>query len=200
MKQRSRYPARNVHPADRVAEGRNALRQRAAQFLGCQCVAYSTSRPERGAVEASGIALRALVAIGAATRVDDLRVHRANVLDVELVLLTLCGHVVRQEHVGGLGDLVEDLLASRRRHVNADAALTAIGMLDQRMPVRVELEATHVDEAALGVAAHRMFHLDDVCAPVGEDRPRRRHERELCNFEDANTLHHLDQLSPFPRC
>jgi len=121
------------------------------------------------------------------------------VLDVELVLLTLCGHVVRQEHVGGLGDLVEDLLASRSGHVDADAALTAIGMLDQRMPVRVELEAAHVDEAALGVAAHRMLHLDDVCAPVCEDRPGRGHKGELCNFEDANTLHDLDQVSPFPR-
>jgi hypothetical protein len=40
-----------------------------------------------------------------------------------------------------------------------------------------------------------MFHLDDVCAPVGEDGPCRRNERELCNFEDANTLHHLDQVS-----
>src|SRR6476469_32569 len=105
----------------------------------------------------------------------------------------------RQEHVGGLGDLVEDLLASRSGHVDADAALTAIGMLDQRMPVRVELEAAHVDEAALGVAAHRMLHLDDVCAPVCEDRPGRGHKGELCNFEDANTLHDLDQVSPFPR-
>ena len=68
-------------------------------------------------------------------------------------------------------------------------------MFHQRVPVRVELKATHVDEAALRVAAHRMLDLDDVRAPVGEDRPCRRHECELCNFEDANTLHHLDQVS-----
>ncbi len=64
------------------------------------------------------------------------------------------------------------------------------------MPVRVQLEAAHVDEAALGVAAHRVLHLDDVCAPVGEDRPRRGHERELRDLEDPNALHHLDQVSP----
>ena len=196
MEQCSGDPARDVHPADRVAERGNALRQSAAQFLGRQCMAHSAARPERGAVEASGVPFRSLVAVGAAARVDDLRVHRANVLDVELVLLTLCGHVVRQEHVGGLGDLVQDFLAARSGHVDTDASLTAIGMLDQRVPVRVELEAAHVDEAALGVAAHRMLHLDDVCAPVSEDRPRRWNERELCNFEDANALHHLDQVSP----
>ena len=99
---------------------------------------------------------------------------RADVLDVELVLLALRGQVVGQEDVGGLGDLVEHFLAVRRRHVDADAALAAVGMLDQRVAVRVELDAAHVDEAALGVAAHRVLDLDDVGAPVGEDRARRR--------------------------
>ena len=58
------------------------------------------------------------------------------------------------------------------------------------------LESAHVDEAALGVAAHRVLDLDDVGTPVGEDRPRRGHERELGHLEDANALHHLDQLNP----
>ena len=180
----------------RVAERRDALRQRAAQLLGRQRMAHAAARPERGAVEASGVPLGALVAVGAAARVDDVRVRRADVLDVELVLLALRRHVVGQEDVGGLGDLVQHFLPARRRHVDADAALAAVGMLDQRVPVRVQLEAAHVDEAALGVAAHRVLHLDDVCAPVGEDRPRRRHERELRNLEDPNALHHLDQVSP----
>jgi hypothetical protein len=75
-----------------------------------------------------------------------------------------------------------------------------VGMFDQRVPVRVELEATHVDEAALGITAHRVLHLDDVCAPVGEDRPGRRHERELCDFEDPDALHHLYQVRPLSGC
>ena len=196
MKQRRRDSARDVHPADRVAERRDALRQRATQLLGGQRMAHAAARPERSAVEAAGVPSGSLVAVGAAARVDDVRVHRANVLDVELVLLTLCGHVVRQEHVGGLGDLVQHFLSTGGGHVDADAAFTAIGMLDQRVPVRVELEPAHVDETALGVATHRVLHLDDVCAPIGEDRPRRRHERELRDFEDPNALHHLDQVSP----
>ena len=194
MKQRRRDTAGDVHPADRIAERRNALRQRAAEFLGCQRVAHAAARPERGAVESAGVAFGSLVAVGAAARVDDVRVGRADVLDVELVLLPLRGHVVGQEHVGGLGDLVEDFLAAGCGHVDADAALAAVGMLDQRVPVRIQLEAAHVDEAALGVAAHRVLDLDDVRAPVGEDRSGRRNERELRNLEDANALHHLDQF------
>jgi hypothetical protein len=73
-------------------------------------------------------------------------------------------------------------------------------VLDQWVPIRVELEATHVDEAALSVAPHRMLHLDDVRAPIGKYRPCRRNERELCDFEDPNALHHLDQVSPLVDC
>ena len=58
-----------------------------------------------------------------------------------------------------------------------------------------ELEASHVDEATLSVAAHRVLDLDDVGAPVGEDRARRRDERELRDLEDPYALHHLDHAS-----
>jgi hypothetical protein len=71
-------------------------------------------------------------------------------------------------------------------------------MLDQRVAVGVELEAAHVDEAALGVTAHRVLDFDHVRAPVGEDRPGGGDERELCNLENANALHHLDQVDPLP--
>ena len=108
---------------------------------GRQRMADAAARPEGGAVEAADVALGALVAVGAAAGVDDVRVGRADVLDVELVLLALRGQVVGQEDVGGLGDLVEHLLALRRGDVDADAALAAVGVLDQRMAVRVELRS-----------------------------------------------------------
>ena len=60
-----------------------------------------------------------------------------------------------------------------------------------------ELEAAHVEEAALGVAADRMFDLDDVGAPVGQDRARRRDERELRDLQDPDAVHHLDHSIPF---
>ena len=61
--------------------------------------------------------------------------------------------------------------------------------------VRVELDAAHVEEAALGIAAHGMLDLDDVGAPVGQDRAGRGHERELRHLEDPDALHHLDHWS-----
>src|SRR5215207_11694782 len=108
---------------------------------------HPAAGPERGAIEPADVSLRSLVAVGAATRVDDVRIGGADVFDVELVLLTLRRHVVGEEDIGGLGYLVEHFLAARCRHVDPNTALPAIGMLHQRMPVRVELEAAHVDEA-----------------------------------------------------
>ena len=68
-------------------------------------------------------------------------------------------------------------------------------MLHQRMPVWVDLDATHVEETALGVTAHRVLDLNDVCAPVGKDGARGRDERELRNFQDPKARHHLDHIS-----
>ena len=67
-------------------------------------------------------------------------------------------------------------------------------MLHQRVPVRVDLDAAHVEEAALGVAADRVLDLDDVGAPVGEDRARRRDERELRQLQDSKARHYLDHF------
>ncbi|ABK73678.1 hypothetical protein MSMEG_0584 [Mycolicibacterium smegmatis MC2 155] len=196
VEQRRGDPARDVHPADRVAERGDPLRQRAAEFLGCQGVPHTAAGPERGAVEPAGEPLGPLVAVRAAARVDDVRVHRPDVLDVELVLLPGLRHVVGEEDIRHLRQLVEHLLPLGLGHVDADAALAAVGMLDQRMPVGVELEPAHVDEAPLGVAPHRMLNLDHVGAPVGEDRSGRGNERELRDLQHPYTLHDLDQGGP----
>src|SRR6201993_191835 len=87
MKQCGRNPARDVHPADRVTERGDALRQGAAQLFGRQRMSYAAARPERGAVVASDITFGPLVAVGTAARIDDLRTDCTNVFGVELVLL-----------------------------------------------------------------------------------------------------------------
>ena len=159
-------------------------------------VGDAAARPEAGAVEAADQPLGPLVAQRRAARVDDVGIDRADVLDVELVLLAVLGEVVGQEHVGGLGQFVEHFLAFGRGEVDADAALAAVGVFDQRVAQRIELDPAHVEEAALGIAAHRMLDLDHVRAPVGEDRARRRRERELRHFEDAHALHYLGRHRP----
>src|SRR5687767_486145 len=109
----------------------------------------ATARPEGRAVEAADIALGALVAVGAASRIDDLRIGRTNMLNIEFVLLSYGRQIVGEKYVGGLRDLVEQFLTLRGRHIDADAALAAVGMFHQSVAVRIERHATHVEKAAL---------------------------------------------------
>ena len=102
---------------------------------------------------------------------------------------------VGQEHVGGFRQVVEQFLSFGRRNIDPHAALAAVGMLDQRVPQRIERDPAHVEEPALGIAAHRMLDLDNVRAPIGENRARRRNKGKLRHFEDANALHYLDHVS-----
>jgi hypothetical protein len=81
----------------------------------------------------------------------------------------------------------------------ADAALATVGVLDERVPVGIEANHAHVDESALGVAAHRVFDLDDIGTPVRQDRRRCRDEGELRDLQDANALHDLAHLVPSVR-
>ena len=104
--------------------------------------------------------------------------------------------VVGQEDIRRLGDLVEQLLPLGGRQIDADAALAAIGMLEQRVTQRIERHATHVEEAALRIAAHRVLDLDDIRAPVGEDRPCGGHEGELGHLQHAHALHDLGHGFP----
>ena len=69
-------------------------------------------------------------------------------------------------------------------------------MFDQRVAIRFDLNPAHVDEAALGIAAHRMFDLDHVRAPISEDAARGGDEGELCDFKDAHALHYLSHENP----
>src|SRR3546814_12471757 len=78
------------------------------------------------------VALGSLVAEGTAADIDDVRIGGADMLDIDLQLLSRRGEVVGQEDVGGLRDLIEELAPFFGRDVDADAALAAIGVLHQR--------------------------------------------------------------------
>jgi hypothetical protein len=43
-----------------------------------------------------------------------------------------------------------------------------------------------------------VFDLDDVGAPIREDRACCGHEGELCDLEDPDALHHLDHETSLP--
>ena len=137
----------------------------------------------------AGIAAMAPVADG--RRIDDVGIDRPDMLDVDLQLLPGGGKVVRQEDVGVLAQFVDDLLALGRADIDADGALAAVGMLDERMAQRIQFDPAHVEEAALGIATHRVLDLDHIRTPVRQDRAGCRSECKLRHFENANALHYL---------
>src|SRR5262249_5861219 len=147
-------------------------------LLGRHRVADAAARPENRAVEAAILALRSLVAECAAAHVDDFGVGGANVLEVDVEFPAWPRQVVRQENISRPGDLVEQLLPFQQRQVDTDAALAAVRMLDARVAQRVERDATDIDEASLRIAAKRMLDLDNVRAPVGEERAGGRNEHK----------------------
>jgi hypothetical protein len=112
-------------------------------------------------------------------------------LDVEFVFLARARKIIGQENVALLRQFVEQRLTVGRRDVDPDAAFAPIGMFDQGVAQRIEFNAAHIEESALGVAADRMLDFDDIGAPVREDRPCGGHECELSNLKDAQALHYV---------
>ena len=188
--------AGDVHAADRVAECGDALRERTLELFRRHGITDAAARPEGRTVEAADIALRSLVAVGAAPCIDNLGIRRADVLDIELEFLALRRQVIGEEDIAGLGDLVEQLDARRRRKIETDTALAAVRMLHQGVAHGVELHAAQIDEAALGISPHGMLDLDDVSAPIGQDRAGGGDERELRDLQYPDSFHHQRHIYP----
>ena len=180
-----------IHAADGIAHAAHAHGQRDVEFLRGQRVAKAGMDPEGSGVESAAITRWALVAIAAAAGIDDIGIRGADVLHVDLQLLACGRQVVGEKDVGGLRQLVDELLAFLGRDVDADGALAPVGVLDHRIDDRVELGAGDRKHAALRIAAHGMLDLDDVGAPVGQHGTGSRDEDELCHFQHSYALHHL---------
>ena len=152
---------------------------------------------ECSGVIAAPVAVLALVAIGAATRIDDLRIDRADVLEVDLQLLPRCGQIVGEEDIGILAQLIDQRLTFRRSDIDADAPLALVGVLYHRIDHRIEGDAGDLAHAALRIAAHRVFHLDHVRTPFRQHRASGGHEDELGHFDDLDAFHDLGHRARF---
>src|SRR3546814_1773571 len=67
-------------------------------------------------------------------------------LQVDLQLLPLVRQVVCEEHVAASRQFVDQLLALGLGHIDADAALAAIGVFHHHVPFRIDRRGFDVDE------------------------------------------------------
>src|SRR5438067_1656850 len=72
-----------------------------------------------------------------------------------------------------------------------DAALAAVGVVDDRMPRPIFGTSPSDLQAALCIAGFGVLDLDDIGAPVGEHTGRRRREGVLGDLDDADALHRM---------
>jgi hypothetical protein len=105
--------------------------------------------------------------------IDDVGVDGPDGLDVDLQSAEGVGQEAGQEYVGCLDDLVEQVPTAVGADVDPDAALTAVGLLDDVVDgAGPPGDQPHGDEAALRVASHGVLDLDHVGTPVGQHRAR----------------------------
>ncbi len=118
--------------------------------------------------------------------VDDVRVGLAEVLDLDAQPGASRRQEVGQEHVAVLGQLQQHLAGGRVLEGQADAPLAPVGVLHERLEGALGDTAGPDLQTTLGIAGHRVLHLDDVGPPVGQDGAGGRREGELGHFEDPN--------------
>ena len=190
VEQRRGDAAGDDHGAERVAERRT---RRAGQVVGPGHLhgrGDAGAHPEPQEVVAAEVLVRSQRAVARAARVDDVRVGRADVVDVHLELAGDGRQLVGEEHVRRRREPVQDLAPGIGRQVQAEALLPAVGVLHEHVhPAAADVQPTHVAQTALRVAPLDVLDLDDRGTPVREDAGRQRCERVLGDLEDAHAAH-----------
>ena len=188
--ERTHHPARDRHRADGVAEpGRRGNRD--VVVLGSLVPDRDAgSAPERQRVIRALVGVGAVRALPGSPHVDDLRVVRTDVVDVDPQLRAHTRQLVGEEHVAGGRQPVQDVEALVGHEVEAEAVLTPVGVLEQRVHVGWDVDGAAHRETAHGVAPLDVLDLDDLGSPVGEERRGGGHEGVLGHLEDADALHH----------
>jgi hypothetical protein len=135
----------------------------------------------------------------APTDIDDLGIDRPNVIDIDTQASARAGKVIGQD---------TSLEATSRSKTGLHAGLSRakpilrlprlgpsmMGKKDD--PWLAVSRPQHPDETALGVAAFGVLDLDDVGAPISQYGARRRHKRELSDFQHAHAIHRARHRFP----
>ena len=129
--------------------------------------------------------------------VDDRRIDPPYFVEIDPQFRTRLRQVIGEKHIATPNEFFEHWTRLIERQRQSDAALAAIGRLHhgREGDSRRRGGATrHGDESPLRVPRHRVLDLDDVGAPVGQHRSRRRHERELRDLQHSHTGHRFTHL------
>ena len=145
-------PARLV-PGDGVAVGRSGRADHAVDPRRRDSGRGACAAPEGGHVVAALDRFLAARSQRTAPGVDDLRVHRADVVDVDAELLPMPGRKLVRNTSARFGQLQQYLAPLGHRHVQPDAALAAVGVLD--VGVGVALDAQRARSGAGRAVGHR---------------------------------------------
>ena len=152
--------------------------------------------PERERVVGALVGVGPAGALARAPDIDDARIVRPDVVDVDAQLGDHARELVGEEHVGGRRELGEDVETFVGREVEREALLAPVGVLEQRMDVGRNVDDSAGCETAHRVAALDVLDLDHLGAPIGQQRGGRGHERVLRDLEHAYAVHDCSHRSP----
>jgi len=119
-------------------------------------------------------------------RIDQTRVALLQLVGSQAEAIEHGGQEVGQEDVGLVDETQQRGSTTRGLQVKRDALLVAVRELE-RVVDGTAADAGQ-DEAAIAVATDRVLDLDDLGAPVGEQRTGHRNEDPLRELDDANAL------------
>lgn len=196
LEQCRRDPAGQVGARDGVTVGRSGRGDHSRHAGGRDRRSGSRPAPEGGHVVATLFRFGAPGAERAPSGVDDLRIDRTNVVDIDAELLPVSGKEAREEHIRAAGQLVEHFLALRHRYVQPDAALAAVGVLDVGVGIALDAQHPGLAEPTLRVTGHRVLDLDHLGAPLGQHGARRRDEPVHGDFQDADAFQRPHASAP----
>ena len=168
---------------------RAALADRVVTFGRGENVAYPAARPERRAVVAGLVGVRAAYPEAVTAGIDQARVSLTQRVRVEAQPVQRSGRrLVRKTSAVAsnscstanpvlVAKVQRDraLAPVRQRHREIDAVAIGADTLGRQAPVRVAVEA---------------LDADDVGAPVGQQRSGHRHKHPLGQLDDAYSIEH----------
>ena len=115
----------------------------------------------------------------------------AHVVDTDAQALAGIGQEISEEDVGVADQVHEDRVRARVFQRQADAAFTPVGMFHERLERALGCAAGPDLQPTLGVTGDRVFDLDNLGAPVGQDGAGGGYKGELRDLHNLHAAHRL---------